>query len=346
MAYSAIRFSVICGKTIYNSFLSVYKEQGQLRKTAGYLAGKLIELLLTLFVVSLLVFAAFSIIPGDAARVMLGPDASEAQVALLRTEMGLDKPLAVRYFSWIGGVLTFDPGISYAYHVKVSDLIAQRLPVTLGMSVIALIMVIAVSYPLAVLSARKPGRLGDQICSVIGHVLFAIPPYVASLLLILLAGSVFSLITVGNYSAPSEDFLGYVGCLLLPSFAVALPKIAMSFKFLRSSIIEQRKADYVRTSKSHGLSDFKILMRHVLPNSNVSSITIISIILSDILGGSLIVEQVFNLPGLGRLLLSAISRRDFPLLSGIVFYLAFITVLLYFISDIAASIADPRIRLK
>lgn len=313
---------------------------------AGYLIGKLIELLLTLFVVSLLVFAAFSIIPGDAARVMLGPDASQAQVDLLRAQLGLDKPLIVRYGTWMLGVFTFNPGISYAYHVNVSDLIAQRLPVTLGMSVIAMIMVIAISYPLAVLSARRPGRLGDQICSVIGHILFAIPPYVASLLLILVAGSVFSLLTVGNYVKPSEDFIGYVGCLILPSFTIALPKIAMSFKFLRSSIIEQKAADYVRTSKSHGLSDFKIMMRHVLPNSNVSSITVISIILSDILGGSLIVEQVFNLPGLGRLLLSAISRRDFPLLSGIVFYLAFITVLLYFISDIAASLADPRIRLK
>ncbi len=313
---------------------------------AGYLIGKLIELLLTLFVVSLLVFAAFSIIPGDAARVMLGPDASQAQVDLLRAQLGLDKPLIVRYGTWMLGVFTFNPGISYAYHVNVSDLIAQRLPVTLGMSVIAMIMVIAISYPLAVLSARRPGRLGDQICSVIGHILFAIPPYVASLLLILVAGSVFSLLTVGNYVKPSEDFIGYVGCLILPSFTIALPKIAMSFKFLRSSIIEQKAADYVRTSKSHGLSDFKIMMRHVLPNSNISSITVISIILSDILGGSLIVEQVFNLPGLGRLLLSAISRRDFPLLSGIVFYLAFITVLLYFISDIAASLADPRIRLK
>ena len=317
-----------------------------MKSKTGYFIGKLIELLLTLFVVSLLVFAAFSIIPGDAARVMLGPDASQAQVDLLRAQLGLDKPLIVRYGTWMLGVFTFNPGISYAYHVSVSELIAQRLPVTLGMSVIAMIMVIAVSYPLAVLSARKPGRLGDQICSVIGHILFAIPPYVASLLLILLASSVFSLLTVGNYVKPSEDFLGYVGCLILPSFAIALPKIAMSFKFLRSSIIEQKAADYVRTSKSHGLSDLRIMMRHVLPNSNVSSITIISIILSDILGGSLIVEQVFNLPGLGRLLLSAISRRDFPLLSGIVFYLAFITVLLYFISDIAASLADPRIRLK
>ena len=317
-----------------------------MQSKTGYLISKLIELVLTLLVVSLFVFAAFSIIPGDTARVMLGPDASEAQVNLLRAELGLDKPLPVRYFTWLLGVMTFNPGTSYAYHMGVGELIAQRLPVTLGMSLIAMIMVIAVSYPLAILSSRRPGHLGDHICSVIGHILFAIPPYVASLLLILAASALFSLMTVGNYVRPSEDFIGYVGCLLLPSFAIALPKIAMSFKFLRSSIIEQKAKDYVRTSKSHGLSDLKILVRHVLPNSNVSSITIISIILSDIFGGSLIVEQVFNLPGLGRLLLSAISRRDFPLLSGIVFYLAFITVLLYFIADIASNLADPRIRLK
>jgi len=317
-----------------------------LQGKAGYFIGKLIELILTLFVVSLLVFVAFSIIPGDAARVKLGPDATDAQVELLRAQMGLDKPLIVRYLTWLLGVMTFNPGTSYAFNIGVGELIAQRLPVTLGMSAIAMIMVIVVSYPLAVISSRKPGRIGDQICSVIGHILFAIPPYVASLLLILAASSLFSLLTVGNYVRPSDDFISYIGCLLLPSFAIALPKIAMSFKFLRSSIIEQNAKDYVRTSKSHGLSDLKILVRHVLPNSNVSSITIISIILSDILGGSLIVEQVFNLPGLGRLLLSAISQRDFPLLSGIVFYLALITVLLYFISDIAASLADPRIRLK
>lgn len=317
-----------------------------MQSKAGYLIGKIIELLVTLLLVSSLVFVAFSVIPGDTASVLLGPNASEAQIALLRSELGLDRPLLVRYGSWLWGLLTFDPGTSYAYNMSVGTLIAQRLPVTIGMSAIAMLMVLVISYPLAVLSARKPGKVGDQICSVIGHILFAIPPYVASLLLIMLAGSVFSVLTVGTYVSPSEDFFGYIGCLLLPSFAIALPKIAMSFKFLRSSIIEQRTSDYVRTSKSHGLSNLKILVRHVLPNSNVSSITIISIILSDILGGSLIVEQVFNLPGLGRLLLSAISRRDFPLLSGIVFYLALITVLLYFISDIASSLADPRIRLK
>ena len=134
-----------------------------MQSKTGYLIGKFVELLLTLLVVSLLVFAAFSIIPGDAARVMLGPDATESQVQLLRSQMGLDKPLVVRYFSWLAGVLTFNPGTSYAYNMSVGELIAQRLPVTLGMSAIAMIMVILISYPLAVLSARKPGRLGDQV---------------------------------------------------------------------------------------------------------------------------------------------------------------------------------------
>ena len=132
----------------------------------------------------------------------------------------------------------------------------------------------------------------------------------------------------------------------VPAFAIALPKIAMTFKFMRSAIIEQNASEYVKTERSHGLSEARILLRHVLPNSNVSSITIITLVLSDILGGSLIVEQVFNLPGLGRLLLTAIDRRDFPLMSGMIFYLALITVILYFVSDILASIADPRIRLK
>ena len=316
------------------------------KQNIKYALTKVLELLATLLLVSLLTFAAFSIIPGDAAQIMLGPDASPAQVEALREQLGLNRPIALQYLSWLGGMFTGNLGDSVAYHLPVASLIAQRLPVTLGMSAIAIVMVILVSYPLAILSARKPGRLADQVCSVLGHVLFAIPPFVLSLLMIVIAGNVFKLISIGNYTAPDVNFGAFVASLLLPSLAIALPKIAMTFKFMRSAIIEQNAAEYVKTAKSHGLSDFKILMRHVLPNSNVSSATIISLVLSDILGGSLIVEQVFNLPGLGRLLLSAISRRDFPLLSGMVFYLALITVLLYFIADICTALADPRIRLK
>ena len=316
------------------------------RQNLKYAGLKFIELIATLFVVSFLTFAAFSIIPGDTAQIMLGPNASPEQVARLRTELGLDQPLPVRYIAWVAGAFTGNLGDSSSFKVPVISLIAQRLPVTLGMSILALIMVIAVSYPLSVFSARRPGRIGDTICSILGHVLFAIPPFVLSLLLIVLASGVLHIFTMGKYAPPEKGFGNYIASLALPAFAIALPKIAMTFKFMRSAIIEQNASEYVKTERSHGLSEARILLRHVLPNSNVSSITIITLVLSDILGGSLIVEQVFNLPGLGRLLLTAIDRRDFPLMSGMIFYLALITVILYFVSDILASIADPRIRLK
>lgn len=316
------------------------------KQKALFILRKAVELLATLLLVSLLTFLAFSVIPGDTARVMLGANATPEQVAALRSELGLDRPMIVRYLSWLGGAFTGNLGASTQYRTSVAGLIVSRLPVTLGMSILAFLMIILISYPLAVLSSRKPGKIADQICSVLGHVLFAIPPFVLSLLLIYLFGSLFRNFSVGNYVGPNINFGLYVQSLMLPAFAIALPKIAMTFKFLRSSIIEQKASDYVATAKSHGLSDLKILVRHILPNSNVSSITVISIVLSDILGGSLIVEQVFNLPGLGRLLLSAISQRDFPLLSGIVFYLALVTVLLYFAADIFSSLSDPRIRIR
>ncbi len=317
------------------------------RQTALFIVRKAAELLATLLLVSLFTFLAFSVIPGDTARVMLGANATQEQVEALRAELGLDQPMPVRYASWLGGAFTGNLGNSTQYRTSVAGLIAGRLPVTLGMSVIAFVMIIGISYPLAILSSRRPGKLADQICSVLGHVLFAIPPFVLSLLLILIFGSILKNFTIGNYVGPNVNFGLYVQSLLLPAFAIALPKIAMTFKFLRSSIIEQKASDYVATAKSHGLSDVKIMLRHILPNSNVSSITVISLVLSDILGGSLIVEQVFNLPGLGRLLLSAISQRDFPLLSGIVFYLAaLVTVLLYFAADIFSSLSDPRIRIR
>lgn len=316
------------------------------KQKALFILRKAVELLATLLLVSLLTFLAFSVIPGDTARVMLGANATPEQVAALRSELGLDRPMIVRYLSWLGGAFTGNLGASTQYRTSVAGLIVSRLPVTLGMSILAFLMIILISYPLAVLSSRKPGKIADQICSVLGHVLFAIPPFVLSLLLIYLFGSLFRNFSVGNYVGPNINFGLYLQSLMLPAFAIALPKIAMTFKFLRSSIIEQKASDYVATAKSHGLSDLKILVRHILPNSNVSSITVISIVLSDILGGSLIVEQVFNLPGLGRLLLSAISQRDFPLLSGIVFYLALVTVLLYFAADIFSSLSDPRIRIR
>lgn len=305
---------------------------------------KVCEFLLTALLVSFFTFAAFSIIPGDTARVMLGPDASESQVQSLREELGLDRSLPERYTSWLVDAFKGDFGNSLSFGSPVSGLIASRLPVTLGMSFIALIIVLIVSFPMAALCSRKPGRIADRTVSSLGHILFAVPPFALSMMLILFCSQVLHIFTAGRYTAPSDGFGRYIGSLILPSVCIALPKIAMTFKFLRASMIEFSQGDFVRTAKSHGLSDLLIMLKHIIPNSAVSSVTVISLVLSDIMGGSLIVEQVFNLPGLGRLLLSAISRRDFPLLSGIVFYLAIITVILYFLADLISALIDPRIR--
>lgn len=306
---------------------------------------KVIELVLTLLVVSFMTFCAFNIIPGNPASVILGPNASPEQIASLEDKLGLNAPLITRYLGFLKGAITFDPGDSISFGEPVIKLIGQRLPVTLGMSFLALLLVILVSYPISILSSSKPGKASDNIISVISHTLFAIPPFVLSMLVILFASSVLHLFAVGNYYSPSESFILYIRSLLLPSICIALPKIAMVYKFLRSSFIEELSSDYVKSSRSHGLSEARIFIRHVIPNSMVSTITVISLVLSDIMGGSIIVEQVFNLPGLGRLLVTAIGRRDFPLLSGMVLYLAFITVLLYFACDILSALIDPRMRI-
>jgi len=315
-----------------------------MRGTLKFIAGRVVEFILTALLVSFFTFAAFSVIPGDSARVMLGPDATEEQVNELREDLGLNRPLIEQYTSWLKGAFTGDLGESVSFSRPVGELIASRLPVTLGISVISLILVILASFPLAAVCSRHPGGKADNAVSLTGHILFAIPPFALSVILILFCSNVLGLYSVGRYASPSENFGRYITSLLLPSLCIALPKIAMTFKFLRSSMIEYSGSDFVRTSKSHGLTDLQILLRHIIPNSAVSSITVISLVLSDIMGGSIVVEQVFNLPGIGRLLLSAISRRDFPLLSGIVLYLAIMTVALYFISDITASLIDPRIR--
>lgn len=317
-----------------------------LKSTAPLFLSKIFELLLTLLIVSGFTFCAFSLIPGDCAAVMLGPNATQEQLESLRHELGIDRPLIKQYTSWLGGFFKGNLGKSYAYSKPVTELISQRLPVTIGLSIIALILILVISYITAVVSSSYPNGIIDHILSVLAHTTFAIPPFVLSLLTILFTSNVLGIFSVGNYVKPSEDFAGYLGCLFLPAFCIAVPKIAMTFKFLRSAIIEVKSTDYVRTAKSHGISDIRILFKHIIPNSSVSALTVISIVLSDVLGGSLIVEQVFNLPGLGRLLISGINHRDFPLLQGMVLYLAAITVILYFLTDLLNYLIDPRLRIN
>jgi ABC-type dipeptide/oligopeptide/nickel transport system permease component len=277
---------------------------------------------------------------------MLGPEASQEQVDILREELGLNRSLPVRYFDWLAGAVTGDLGESVSFDQPVISLIGQKFPVTAALSGISLLITILVSFPLGMLAARRPGKFADQLISILGHVFFAIPPFVLALLLTLLLGLFLNLIVIGNYVSYEDHFWGFIGCLIVPAIAIVIPKAGMTVKFLRASILVEKEKDYVRTAKSHGLSDTAVMYRHILPNSLVPILTVLSIIFSDILGGSLIVEQTFNLPGLGRLLVQSIGRRDFPLTEGIVLYLAAMIVIVYFANDLLHSLIDPRIRLK
>ncbi len=312
----------------------------------SYFLKRFIQLLCTLFLVSLITFAAFYVIPGDPARVILGPEASEEQVEALRAELGLDRPLTVRYFEWITGAVQGDLGRSLSFRQPVARLIAQKLPVTLSIAALSLIMTVLVAFPLGIVASRRPGKFLDQFLSVIGHVLFAFPPFVLGLLITLFLGLTLKLFVAGEYISYTDSVPGFIASLFYPSLAVAIPKIAITQKFIRSSIISEREKDYVRTAKSHGLSNINVMLRHIIPNSLVPIITVFSILTSEILGGSLVVEMVFNIPGISRLLIMSIETRDFPLTEGIVLYLALMTVIVYFIADILHSLVDPRIRLK
>ena len=305
---------------------------------------KTMQWICTLFLISLIVFALFSVITGDPARVMLGMQADEAQVQALRVSLGLHRPLHVQYFGWLSNLFRGDLGASIRFRLPVIQLLIERLPVTLGLSFLALLMTLILSIPIGTLCARNPGGLLDRILSVSIHTIMAIPPFISGILLTMLFGFLFSFFSVGTYAPASENFGVFLKSLLLPALAAALPKIATTAKFIRGSIIEEKEKEYIRTAQSHGLSDFVVLRTHVLPNAFIPVLTVLAITASEIASGSLVVEQTFNLPGLGRLLLEGVSGRDFPLIQGIVMYTAFIIILLHLLTDILHSRIDPRIR--
>ena len=309
----------------------------------AFAGRKLLQLLVTVFLVSLITFAAFQIIPGDPARVILGINASEEQVAALRTEMGLDRPVPERYAGWMAGLVTGDAGQSTRYAQPVSDLIAERIPVTLTLAGLGLLMTLVIGIPLGLLAVRKPGGWADRGILAFSHVNLAIPPFVLGILLTLLFGFVLRWIQVGRYHTLEDGFLPFAADLLIPALALALPRAAMTSNFLRGALLSQLRSDYVRTARSKGASDRRILLGHVLQNAMIPVLSMLGVILAELLGGSLIIEQVFNLPGVGRLLLMAIGGRDFPLIQTIVVYIAAMVVLVNTAIDLLYRAVDPRI---
>ena len=301
-------------------------------------------LIITLVIISFLSFLAFSLIPGDAAVANLGMDADEAAVEALREELGLNRPVVIQYGDWLLSALQGDFGESTQYHLPVSELVSKRLPATVTLAVYSMIIIIAVSFPLGLVGTNKPGGLWDTGMTVLSQVGMAIPQFFLGILLTFFFGIVLNWFTVGGYVSPTENMAGFLSFLILPAVAVAVPKCATMTRYIRNAVVAQKKMDYVRTARGKGNSEKRILLNHILINVMMPVVTMLAMMAADVLAGSIVVEQVFNIPGLGRLLITSISNRDYPVVQAIVIYIAATVVVLNTVADIMYQKLDPRVR--
>ena len=311
-----------------------------------YIIKKVISMIITLVVVSLCVFLAFSIIPGDPALKKLGTEASPELIAQTREQMGLNDPVIVRYFRWFAAFLHGDMGKSYNYSIPVAGMILNKIPITLTMAIMSFLLTIVVSIPMGIITAKHEGGVLDRVVTVINQIIMAVPPFFSGILITFIFGMVFKLFTPGGFVSYTDNFAGFVGYLIFPSIAVALPKIAMTVKMLRGSVIDEAKKDYTRTAYSRGNNTNGVLYRHVLKNALIPVITFLGMLLADMVAGSIVIEQVFGIPGISRILLTSISNRDYPVVEAIIMGIAMIVIVTNLLVDIIYRIVDPRIGIE
>lgn len=309
-----------------------------------YILKKTGTLIITLLIVSFLTFLAFDVIPGDAARSKLGTEATAEQVEALQEEMGLNDPVPVQYARWLGGLVTGDLGESYSYSMPVWELLRDKLPITAALTVMSFLLILVLSVPLGIYTAQREGTWADRILMVLDQVAMSVPGFFWGILITLLFGLILKWFTPGAYVPVSESFGGFLGYLIAPSVAIALPRCAMGVKMLRSSVLAQLEKDYVRTAYARGNGRRRVMYRHVLKNALLPVLTFWGMTIADIVANSIIIEQVFTIPGMGSLLITSISNRDYPVALGIIVLIAFFVIVVNFIVDILYGRIDPRIR--
>jgi peptide/nickel transport system permease protein len=311
----------------------------------SFAVRRLVSLIVTLLAAALVVFVVLEVLPGDPAAVMLGVQATPETLAAVRAEYGLDKPVPVRFAEWVAGLVTGDLGMSYTYRVPVATLIVERLAVTVPLALIAIALSTAIAIPLGVFAAARHARPADAGVMVFSQIGVAIPNFWFALLLVLL----FS-ITLGW--APSGGFPGWtsgpaaLGALVLPAISLALPQAAILARVTRSSVLDALGEDWVRTARAKGLTRAQTLRGHVLRNALIPVVTIMGLQFSFLLAGAIIIENVFYLPGLGRLVFQAINQRDLIVVRDIVVLLAGLVIVINFVVDLLYAVIDPRLRTR
>lgn len=302
------------------------------------------SLVVSLLVASLVIFAAIEVVPGDPASFMLGINAQPDTVAALREELGLNQSLFQRYFVWIAGMLQGDFGTSYTYRTPVSEIIADRLWISLPLAIYALSLTVLIAFPVGILAATKRGSFTDIVVMGTTQLGVAIPNFWFALLMVLLFAIQLRWFSAGGFPGWDQGFWLSIKALTLPAVALALPQASILARVMRSSLLDTLSEDYIRTARAKGLTKRQALRRHALRNALIPVLTIIGLQFSFLLAGAIIIENVFFLPGLGRLVFQAISQRDLIVVESVVMLLVFAVILVNFAVDLAYAWVDPRLR--
>ncbi|RRH75532.1 ABC transporter permease [Falsigemmobacter faecalis] len=309
-----------------------------------YAASRLVSLILSLVVASLVIFAVLEIIPGDAASFMLGMNAAPDTLAALREQLGLNGSLLSRYLVWVTGMLQGDFGTSYTYRTPVSELIAARMEVSVPLTLYALVLSTAIALPVGLLAAARQGKATDLAVMGTTQLGVAVPNFWFAMILVLIFAVNLRWLPSGGFPGWEKGIWVNVKALTLPAVALALPQASILARVMRSSVLETLTQDYVRTARAKGLNRTQAVLRHAFRNALIPVLTILGLQFSFLLAGAIIIENVFFLPGLGRLIFQGITQRDLIVVKSVVMLLVGAVILVNFLVDLAYALVDPRLR--
>jgi peptide/nickel transport system permease protein len=311
----------------------------------AFLIKRILQTLITLFVVSLISFTLSMVLPGDPSLSIVGSEgASEAMVQNLRQELGLDQPIVVQYFKWLGAIVRGDFGISIRTRAHVLTLFGQRLPMTMELLAFGILFALLVAIPMGIFSALRPNTWVDTTGTVIAVSGVAMPQFFLGMILILVFSIWLGWLPSSGYVSPGDNLLANLKGMILPAISLGSVVAAEIMRQLRSSMLEVLNEEYIQTARAKGVSEFKVIIFHALRNALIPVVTLLGMRIGRLIGGIVIIEVVFSLPGIGRLLMNAVLFNDFPVLQSGVLLVALAVTFLNLLADVSYSFLDPRIR--
>lgn len=310
----------------------------------SYLLGRVGSLIASLLAASIIIFLILEVVPGDPAQFMLGLNASPETLANLRAQMGLDQPPVTRYVTWVLGMLQGDLGTSYTYKTPVSELVLQRLGVSLPLALLSLSLTVVIAFPAGIIAASKRNSVTDVSVMGVTQLGIAVPNFWFAIILVYVFAVGLHWFSAGGFGGWNKGLWPGLRSLILPSIALALPQASILARVMRSALLDTLEEDYIRSARARGLSRSQALWGHALRNALIPVLTIVGLQFAFLLAGTIIIENVFTLPGVGRLVFQAISQRDLIVVKSVVMLLVFAVILVNFVVDIAYVAIDPRLR--